>query len=144
MKKKLAFVLLLAVPVVMAGGCGFFSDLFSTGEKDPEGWPSQIAGSYKGDILTDQIVWPGTTTFAVDDDGAITGTYELEENGTTVTGELSDFRETGTRQLACRWKDKSGVGDFALTFAEDLKSFEGSWSNDADEKKTKHPWGGKK
>ena len=35
-------------------------------------------------------------------------------------------------------------GDFTVTFSEDFKSFEGLWSNDADEKKTKHGWGGKK
>ena len=144
MKKNLAFVLLLAGPVVMAGGCGFCSDLFSNGDNGEESWTARVAGSYKGDILTGEIVWPGITTFAVDDDGAITGTYELDERGTTVKGELSDFRVTGPGQLACRWKDKSGVGDFTVTFSEDFKSFEGLWSNDADEKKTKHGWGGKK
>ena len=140
MKTKSACAMLLVAGLCMAQGCGLFSDKGSGGD----GWTACITGTYKGDILTGKTVWPGATTFAVDDDGAITGTYELDENGTTVKGELSDFSETGPRQLACRWKDKSGVGDFTLTFSEDSKSFDGLWSNDADEKKTKHPWGGKK
>lgn len=129
MKTNLACVLLLVAAVVMAQGCG---------------GTSGIAGTYKGDILTGDIVWPGATTFKVAGDGEITGTYELDENGTTVTGELSHFSETGLNQYACRWKDKAGVGDFTLTFSDDLKSFEGFWSNDADANKTKHGWGGKK
>ncbi len=145
MMKKLVCVVLLVAGVAMLDGCGLLSGKGSGGKgSGDKGWPHQIAGSYKGNILTGQTVWPGVTTFAVADDGAITGTYELDENGPAVTGELSDFRETGPLQLACKWKDKSGVGDFTLKFAEDLKSFKGSWSNDADENKTKNDWGGEK
>lgn len=116
--------------MVLVAGCQ------STGQEEGGyAYPSSnliagIVGSYKGCIMTGKTEYPGTTTFLVDDDGVISGKYELVDRGTIVRGELSEFGEVGPRQLKCRWKDKHGEGDLNITFSRDLSSFDGLWSSD--------------
>ena len=139
MKTNAVFALLLVAAVVLATGCDLFQ---GSGFQTGDGWSSGIAGSYKGIIFSGQTEFPGTTTFKIDDKGVLTGTYELDDNGTTVTGTLSDFQDLGKRKLSCKWHDKNGTGDFILTFTEDLSSFDGTWNNDGQDSAS--GWNGKK
>ena len=141
MKTRTVFALLMAAALVWMTGCQFFQG--RGGLQTGDGWTSRIAGSYKGDIFSGRITkYAGTTTFKIDDKGVLTGTYELDDNGTTVTGTLSDFTDLGGGKLACKWHDKNGTGDFTLTFAEDLSAFDGLWSNEGQDATS--AWNGKK
>jgi len=136
MKTHVVVGLCLAVAVVLAAGCQWTP----TKGQGAEGWVTRIAGTYKGGMWGGETRYPGTTTFSRDAKGALTGTYELDENGTAVPGTLSDFRVVGPRQLACRWKDKNGTGDLTITFTENLSQFDGLWTLDGAE--AKHRWNG--
>ena len=138
MKTNAVLALFLVVAVVLVSGCQGQS-IAGKGQK-VEGWAARIGGSYKGGIWTGKTRFPGTTKFNVDAKGLLSGTYELDEKGTTVPGTLSDFRVAGNRQLECRWKDKNGTGDLKMTFTDNLSSFKGFWSLDG--KEQKHPWNG--
>ncbi len=140
MKRRSVCTVLMVAAVTLMAGCGLFQG--GGGYQTGDGWTSKIAGDYKGIIYSGQVEYPGTTTFAIDDKGILTGTYELDDKGTTVTGTLSGFREVGERKLACTWVDLNGTGDFTLTFTEDLSAFEGQW-NDAGSENTSG-WNGKK
>jgi len=156
MKTNVLLTLALVVAVVVAGGCQ------SSKIKGADTWPGQIAGSYKSAIFTGETEFPGTTVFTVDEKGQLAGTYKLtEQDGTVVTGKLSNFKEAGPNQLTvvtgklsnfkeagpnqlkCKWVDKNGTGDFKLTFKKDLSSFEGSWNNTENSEQW-HAWNGKK
>jgi len=139
MKPPTVYLVIMLAATVLATGCQVFQ---GGGAGAADGWTSNIAGSYKGIIYTGQTEYPGTTTFAMDDKGMLKGTYALDENGTTVPGTLTDFREVGPRKLTCTWHDKNGSGPFVLTFTEDLSAFDGLWSN-AGQPPT-HGWNGKK
>jgi len=134
MKTKVVFTLLMVAAVTFMMGC----DGATMGSAQKiSGWPLKIGGAYKSDISA----FTGTTTFKVSE-GTLSGGYELDDNGTKVTGTLSDFAATGKNKLKCRWKDMNGVGDFTMTFSDDLSSFTGKWDNDADG--AGGPWNGKK
>ena len=136
MKTHVVFALCLVVAGVLAGGC----QSTPTKGHGAEGWATQIAGTYKGGMWGGETKYPGTTTFSVGANGALKGTYELDENGTAVPGKLSNCRVVGPRQLACRWEDKNGAGDLAITFTENLSQFDGFWTLDGDPQK--HRWNG--
>ena len=139
MKTNVALALMLVGAMVLASGCPAPQGSPAGGAK----WVTKAAGSYKGGIFTGKTEFPGTTKVQADKKGALSGTYELKEaDGTVVKGTLSDFRTIGDRKLACKWKDKNGTGDFEMTFAADLASFEGLWNNAGQEQK--HAWNGKK
>ena len=126
MKTNVLFTLLLVAAVAFVTGC----DTTTGGGKELSGWQSKIAGSYKSAIFTGDIEYAGKTTFKTAG-GAISGTYELDDNGTKVTGTLTKITPDGDRKLKCRWKDTNGVGNFTLTFSADMSSFKGKWDNDA-------------
>jgi len=137
MKTNAILSLALVLTLSLTTGC----QLFQNGPADPDCWTANIAGDYKGTIFTGTIEYPGTTTFAFED-GALVGTYELDDKGKTVTGTLTDIKKAGERQLTCIWNDQDRKGPFTLTFSEDFSSFEGQWANEGEE--PKHGWNGKK
>ena len=137
MKTNVLFTLLLTAAVALVMGCPA-----APGDgQELTGWQSKIAGAYKSAIFTGQTEFAGKTTFKTTG-GKLSGTYELDDNGTKVTGTLTKFTAAGERKLKCRWKDTNGVGNFTLTFSADMSSFKGQWDNDADD--AGGAWNGKK
>ncbi|MBL7220236.1 MAG: hypothetical protein ISS69_08985 [Phycisphaerae bacterium] len=134
MKTNVLLALLTIAAVTFMMGCNGGA----MGEaQEISGWPLKIGGAYKSEISS----FTGTTTFKVSE-GKLSGGYELTAGGEKVTGTLSNFAATGKNKLKCRWKDMNGVGDFTMTFSDDLSSFTGKWDNDADG--AGGPWNGKK
>lgn len=142
MKMNALLTLLLVAVVVLAAGCEPEAKPKPKGPAAAAKWESKIGGSYKGIIYTGQTEYPGTTTFQVDKKGGLSGTYELMDEGTKVTGKLSDFRIVAKNKLECKWVDTNGTGAFKVTFKDDLSSFKGTWNNDDNEEWS--DWNGKK
>jgi hypothetical protein len=134
MKTKVLFTLLTIAAVSFMMGCDWSP---FGGEKEHGGWQSKISGSYKSEIFTGDTKFIGKTTFK-----GSGGTYELDDNGTKVTGTLTKITADGDRKLKCRWKDTNGEGNFTLTFSDDLSSFKGQWDND--DAGASGAWNGKK
>jgi hypothetical protein len=138
--KNALFTVLIVAAMTFVMGCGD-SPENGTGQKIT-GWPLKIGGAYKGKVFAGaKINYPATTTFKTAD-GALSGAYELDDNGEKVTGTLSDFKPGAKNTLTCTWTDKNGSGGFTLTFSEDLSSFTGKWTNE--EGKGGGAWNGKK
>lgn len=138
MKTNVLFTLLTVAALTFLMGCDGTS---MGGSQKISGWPLNIGGTYKSAIFTGETEFPGTTTFKASD-GKLSGGYELTAGGEKVTGTLSDFAATGKNTLKCRWKDVNGVGNFTMTFSDDLASFKGKWDNDAND--AAGAWNGKK
>ena len=131
MKTNALFTVLLVVMVALAAGC-----------ETPGSWQSKIAGTYPGSIFNDPEEYPSTTTFKFDK-GKLSGTFELEVDGTTIDGNLREFAVTGERKLKCRWINyEQRAGDFNMTFSPDLSSFKGNWV--PDDQNGSGAWNGKK
>ncbi len=127
MKTNALYALFLAAVVAFVTGC---EPTPQSGQKLGD-WQSKIPGSYVSVISGAETEYPAKTVFAIDG-GTLSGTYALEHDGTISIGTLSEFSVTGERKLKCRWLDDSGsVGDFELTFSEDLFSFKGQWKADS-------------
>jgi hypothetical protein len=137
MKTNALFTLLMVAAVAFMMGC----EATPGGGQKISSSSLKIAGTYKGAMFTGETEFPGSTTFKAGG-GKLSGTYELTAGGEKVTGTLSDFSSTGKNKFKCRWKDPNGVGDFNLTFSDDLSSFKGTWDNDAND--AGGAWNGKK
>ena len=138
MKKTALLSLLTITAATFMTGCDIWP---MGGGQEISGWPLEIGGTYKSQIYTGDIEFPGTTTFTAND-GKLSGEYELTASGEKVTGTLSDFKTVNDNTLKCRWKDKDGVGNFTIKFAKDMSSFRGKWEND--ENDAAGNWNGKK
>ena len=138
MKTSALFTLLMIAAITFVMGC---DGTTMGGSQKISGWPLKIGGAYKSAIFTGDTEFPGTTTFKTSG-GTLSGGYELTAGGEKVTGTLSDFAATGKNTLKCRWKDVNGVGNFTMTFSDDLASFKGKWDNDAND--AGGAWNGKK
>jgi len=138
MKTNVLFTVLTIAAIAFVMGC---DGTGMGGGQKISGWTSKIGGTYKSAIFTGKIEFPGTTTFKTSSE-KLSGTYELTAGGEKVTGTLSDFKATGKNALKCRWKDVNGVGNFTMTFSDDLSSFKGKWDNDAND--AGGAWNGKK
>ncbi|MDP6545972.1 MAG: hypothetical protein QGH60_18485 [Phycisphaerae bacterium] len=138
MKTNVLFITLLTAAVAFVTGC---ETTPGSGRKI-SGWQSKIDGSYKSVIFNGETDYPAKTTFKTKD-GKISGTFEMDNFGLTITGKLVKFRVVGDRKLKCRWiNDEDRAGNFNLTFSEDLSSFKGHW--DPDDGDGKGAWNGKK
>ncbi len=138
MKTNILFTLLMVAALTFVMGCDGLG-LGTTGKTSGE--LLKIDGTYKSEIFTGNTLFPGSTTFKTAG-GALSGAYELTAGGEKVVGTLSDFVATGKNALKCKWKDKDGVGNFTMVFSDDLSSFKGKWTNDAN--KAGGAWNGKK
>ena len=120
MKTNTLFVVLFAVLAALTAGC-----------ETPQDLKSGIVGTYKGFIFNEEEKYPSKTTFVLTGD-KLSGKYELDDAGHTITGELSEFTVVGKRKINCTWVDHaSREGYLNMTFSPDLSSFEGVW-NDQD------------
>jgi len=129
MKTNALFTLLLVAVVAFAAGC-------------QTSWQSKIAGNYKSVIFNGDDEYDAKTSFKAGGD-KLSGEYELDVYGTVITGKLSKFNVIGDRQLKCRWRDdEDRVGDFSMTFSQDLSSFKGHW--EPDDGDGNGAWNGKK
>ncbi len=142
MKTNAVFVLLLVAAVVLVGACEPEAKPKPKGPAAAAKWESKIAGSYKGAIYSGATEYFGTTRFKVDKKGALSGTYELMDEGTKITGKLSGFSIVAKNKLECKWVDSNGEGAFKVTFKDDLASFEGTWNLDGTDAWS--DWNGKK
>lgn len=96
--------------------------------QSPNRWFREVVGSYQSQIWSGDSVVPGTTEFILTDTNSLIGSYELEDQGSSALGVLSQCQEVQTRTIRCSWNDKYGSGDFEVTFSEDFSSFNGHWS----------------
>lgn len=126
MRTNALHILLLAAVVACVMGCGTTQQ----DEQKLDDWQSRIPGSYKSVIFNGETGYAAKTTFKSDKD-KLSGTYELDHDGITITGELRKFSVTGDRKLKCRWlDDESREGNFNLTFSADMSNFKGHWDRD--------------
>ncbi len=96
-------------------------------KKQPE-WFAQALGEYKSIIESGDRDLLGATSFSMNEEGVLTGRYEMRESDATVSGELYDCVSLGVGSLSCTWKDKYGDGILQLQFSADFLRFEGRWS----------------
>ncbi len=138
MKTSALFTLLLAAAVAFVAGC----ETTPGGGRKISSWQSKIDGNYKSVIFNGDTDYPAKTAFKTKD-GKLSGTYELDNFGITITGKLHKFQVVGDRKLKCRWIDEEDrVGNLNVTFSEDLSSFKGHW--DPDDGDGNGAWNGKK
>lgn len=109
-----------------------------------DGWIGEIAGEYRGALLTGNDFAPVVSTLRIQSDATIVGHYVfVEPSGKTVGGELTDCAPMPSRELVCRWHDEYGTGWLVLTFDKSLKSFRGRWSSSQSPARW-HPWSGRR
>ncbi|MFH0980625.1 MAG: hypothetical protein V2A79_03685 [Planctomycetota bacterium] len=94
---------------------------------DAAKWLDRVVGTYRGSMTSGPGTSPVTTVFTKSADGALTGRYEIAQDGKVVTGKLSDIQATGVATLRCKWQDNFGQGALTLSFTEDAGKFEGTW-----------------
>lgn len=91
-------------------------------------WLPQAEGTYAGEIWNDGSAIASETTFTLNEDGAITGSYVMHEPDKDVSGTISDCQLVDTLTLQCTWDDVYDTGDLRVTFAEDFSQFDGYWT----------------
>ncbi len=72
---------------------------------------------------------------------SLRGEYVFVDDGATLPGLLSECESPGELQLRCRWRDTFGAGYMHVSFTQDLTSFEGHWSPEAEPDRSLH-WSG--
>ena len=82
------------------------------------------------------------TAFNIDGQGVVRAKYQVSETNGIVDGELKDCRESGMREMKCKWEDAYGRGPLKLTFSEDYRQFDGLWRFEG--KQEDSPWNGLK
>jgi len=138
MKTNVLITLLITAMIAFVTGC----EATPGGGRRISSWQSKIDGSYKSVIFNGDTDYPAKTTFKTVG-GKLSGTYELDNFGITITGKLHKFSVVGDRKLKCRWiDDEDRVGNLNMTFAEDCSSFKGHW--DPDDGDGDGAWNGKK
>jgi hypothetical protein len=105
-----------------------------------DAWVEESLGVYQSQIWSGGGVLSGTTEFQATEDGAVAGSYTMNEFGTVVPGTLSECEAIQPRVMRCIWNDEYGTGIFEATFSEDFSSFDGYWG--ADNSKPEFLWRG--
>lgn len=107
---------------------------------DPQ-WTSKLNGHYEGELVSNGNFLPVSTFLKPGQSSGPTGYYVFIEPGNKqVSGELTDCTPKPSLELACQWHDPYGSGRVVFTFAQDLRSFKGRWSNAAGQHWL--PWNG--
>lgn len=101
-----------------------------------------IIGSYKGIVFNNGNMDKVITTFFLNKNGCVTGTYIIDEEEGKTTGELTDIENNGNDIYMLHWKDKYGTGALKILFSSDYKIFLGFWGNDKNN--TSFLWNGMK
>lgn len=108
-----------------------------------EPWFRKISGTYTGIATSKGVDYPASTTFSVDAQGNITGTYVIEEPQKMAGGKLEKAMILGLGSIQFEWKDDYGHGVLRVVFSEDLNSFTGNWGDD-NQLTLDYKWSGKK
>ena len=90
---------------------------------------SNIAGVYKGSLLSNGDMLPVTTHFNRTDQGELTGTYELTEEDGLEVGKLKNINVRDDFFATMTWEDKYGEGTLIILFSEDYLRFKGFWGD---------------
>jgi hypothetical protein len=96
-----------------------------------EGDLLEAAGNGQAELSDDAIL----TYFNRTPNGQLVGWYQVDQNGTTYTGTLSQGQEevmasSDAHFYHFKWRDQFGSGDADFVFSPDYKTFDGSWSSD--------------
>ena len=127
--------LLLATIIVMA-----LVEPSQAQTPDPQ-WVTRLAGQYEGELASNGKYLPVSTFLKVGQANSLTGYYVFIEPGNKrVSGELTECAPRPPFELACQWHDPYGSGRVVFTFAKDLRSFKGRWSDPAQQ--AWFPWNG--
>ncbi len=117
--------------------------LILTGCFKNDSWLEKVDGVYYG------LMWSGggnlgcTTTFEVDFNGNLTGTYVMLEPLSAEEGVIDKCVLLKKGKFQCKWRDLYGFGDVELEFTRGFNSFKAIW-NDEGEFEQSFPWIGKK
>lgn len=89
---------------------------------------SLLLGTYRGNVVDDDVLVPCVTTFR-DRDGRLVGAYVVREGDERYDGTLDRFELLSDDRRECRfhWKDRHGEGVVTMVVSPDGKSFAGSW-----------------
>ena len=90
---------------------------------------SNISGVFEGNLLSNQKLLPVETRFNLTDQGNLTGTYVMTEEGGTETGKFKNIKLDSDYSLTMTWVDKYGEGTLRVLFSEDYSTFKGFWGD---------------
>lgn len=93
-----------------------------------EQWLGQVTGKYESEVESGDRLITATTTFVVNDQGALIGSYELIERDDFIPGTLNQCRGLKVGIVQCIWSDRYGTGKLTVTFSEDFSRFDGYWT----------------
>lgn len=102
-------------------------------------------GNYLGNIQSSNEFVPVVTLFEKPDGrfGSVSsGSYQMSEAKSVVTGQISSCLAKEGYIVDCRWKDKYGQGDVSFQFTDDYERFKATWRIDRIEGEFK--WNGAK
>jgi len=102
-----------------------------------------ILGTYDGKLWSNGVLAHATTTFFLDSEDRLAGTYRYDENGATYAGSLFKPLLSVTGDVTFIWQDEFGFGTLTLRFSNDLRQFAGTWSTLEDGSEA-YPWYGKR
>ena len=105
--------------------------------------PAKIVGTFQGQALSGGVVVEVVTTFSLDKDGALTGTYSFLQGDEWFDGTLTKARLSDQGDVTFIWQDAFGAGTLTITFADDYQSFTGAWSS-LEDTTDAFPWAGKR
>ncbi len=130
---NLIFLLLLAVLVLGPG---------KVSADDKQDFMYNVIGVYYGVMVSGGTDCPGKTTFVLDNEGKLSGSYDFIEPSGRLFGTLTDCESSGFNKLVCTWRDKEGKGSLEMKFNTEITSFSGFWSMPGS--KARYPWNGTK
>ena len=89
----------------------------------------QLPGTFHGEVFNGTDLDPVVTSFSLDRNGRLSGSYTVDEENGAYSGMLSSivFEESYTISMA--WTDKFGEGYALLEFSRDYSSFNGAWTD---------------
>ncbi len=94
-----------------------------------QSWLQEISGVYEGKVYSSGSTVRIVTTFVVDRDGAVHGKYNFFEGGKKIPGKLYQCEANIMGEIACKWKDKYGIGHLKVKFSKELIQFHGLYGS---------------
>ncbi len=88
-----------------------------------------VAGTFHGEVFNGSDLDPVVTSFSVDANGRLSGSYDVEEENGAYSGSLTSIVFEDARTLSMAWTDKFGEGYALLEFSADFSSFSGTWTD---------------
>jgi hypothetical protein len=107
------------------------------------GMAASPAGRFCGEMISSGDYQDVETSFNVDRDGHVAGSYELDEPDGRVEGTLTEKDGAGPSRTLV-WTDKYGTGLLDLKFSDDYKEFKGRWGGSKNGRfdAASHSWNG--